>query len=99
MPSQVNLQEKRQLLERQSEHLDACHRLIGVREEQLAEASKELEESRRANTDLRHSLGQMQEDAEPSRWESEVWGSDSPNLLDCRIGVPSVLLWFSCPKM
>ncbi|XP_031426709.1 outer dense fiber protein 2-like [Clupea harengus] len=77
----VNLQEKRQLLERQSEHLDACHRLIGVREEQLAEASKELEESRRANTDLRHSLGQMQEDAEPSRAQDGAGQSDVDILL------------------
>ncbi|XP_063051792.1 outer dense fiber protein 2-like [Engraulis encrasicolus] len=56
----VKLQEKKQLLERQTEHLDVCQRLIGVREEQLAEASMELEESRRANTDLRRSLEQMQ---------------------------------------
>lgn len=69
--SQVKLQEKKQLLERQSEHLDACQRLIGVREQQLAEASKELEESRRANTDLRRSLEQMQESAEHDRWEGE----------------------------
>lgn len=66
-PHQVRLQEKTHLLERRSEHLDACQRLIGVQEEQLAEASKELEESRRANSDLRRSLEQMQEDTEHNR--------------------------------
>ncbi|KAL2092010.1 hypothetical protein ACEWY4_011808 [Coilia grayii] len=77
----VKLQEKKQLLERQSEHLDACQRLIGVREQQLAEASKELEESRRANTDLRRSLEQMQESAEHDRAQGGAGQSDIDVLL------------------
>ncbi|XP_048100527.1 LOW QUALITY PROTEIN: outer dense fiber protein 2-like [Alosa alosa] len=78
----VKLQEKRHLLERQSEHLDTCQRLIGVQEEQLAEASKELQESRRANTDLRRSLEQMQEDAAHSRAEGGAQGRAGQGDID-----------------
>lgn len=64
---QVELRKKEQLLERQSEQLSVSQRVIVEQEEELAEVTKELEETERENTRLRHSMEKMLEGADYNR--------------------------------
>lgn len=61
---QVELRKKEQLLERQSEQLSVSQRVIAAQEEELAEVTKELEQTERENTRLRQSMDKMLEGAD-----------------------------------
>lgn len=64
---QVELRKREQQLERQSERLNVSQRVIAEQEEELAEVTKELEETERENTRLRHSMEKMLEETDYSR--------------------------------
>lgn len=64
---QVELRKREQQLERQSERLNVSQRVIAEQEEELAEVTKELEETERENTRLRHSMEKMLEETNYSR--------------------------------
>ncbi|XP_031664823.1 outer dense fiber protein 2 isoform X1 [Oncorhynchus kisutch] len=64
LKSEVELRRKEQLLERQSEKLNASQRVIEEQEEELAEVSKELEVTERENSRLRHSMEKMLEETD-----------------------------------
>uniref|UniRef100_A0A8C7JGQ1 Outer dense fiber protein 2 n=1 Tax=Oncorhynchus kisutch TaxID=8019 RepID=A0A8C7JGQ1_ONCKI len=67
LKSEVELRRKEQLLERQSEKLNASQRVIEEQEEELAEVSKELEVTERENSRLRHSMEKMLEETDLER--------------------------------
>lgn len=64
---QVELRKKEQQLERQSEQLTVSHRVIAEQEEELAEVTKELQQTERENTRLRQSMEKMLEESDYSR--------------------------------
>lgn len=82
---QVELRKKEQQLERQSEQLTVSHRVIAEQEEELAEVTKELQQTERENTRLRQSMEKMLEESDYSRqilywthlkcfiWEGADW--------------------------
>lgn len=64
---QVELRKKEQLLERQSEQLSVSQWVIAEQEEELAEMTKELEQTERENTRLRQSMEKMLEETDYNR--------------------------------
>lgn len=64
---QVELRKKEQLLERQSEQLSVSQRVIVEQEEELAEVTKELEETEWENIRLRQSMEKMLEETDYNR--------------------------------
>ncbi|XP_026153235.1 outer dense fiber protein 2 isoform X3 [Mastacembelus armatus] len=64
LKNEVKLRKKEQLLERQLEQLSVSQRVIAKQEEELAEVTKELEETEWENTRLRQSMEKMLEETE-----------------------------------
>lgn len=64
---QVQLRKKEQLLERRSEQLSVSQRVIAEKEEELAEVTKELEETEWENSRLRLSMEKMLEECDYNR--------------------------------
>uniref|UniRef100_A0A7N8Y3U3 Outer dense fiber protein 2 n=1 Tax=Mastacembelus armatus TaxID=205130 RepID=A0A7N8Y3U3_9TELE len=67
LKNEVKLRKKEQLLERQLEQLSVSQRVIAKQEEELAEVTKELEETEWENTRLRQSMEKMLEETEFNR--------------------------------
>ncbi|MEQ2215166.1 hypothetical protein XENOCAPTIV_028569, partial [Xenoophorus captivus] len=63
----VELRKKEQLLERRSEQLNVSKRVIAEQEEELAEVTKELQETERQNSRLRQSMEKMLEESEHNK--------------------------------
>ncbi|MEQ2171590.1 hypothetical protein GOODEAATRI_012356, partial [Goodea atripinnis] len=72
----VELRKKEQLLERRSEQLNVSKRVIAEQEEELAEVTKELQETERQNSRLRQSMEKMLEESEHNKYSS--WSTPSP---------------------
>lgn len=63
----MELRKKEQLLKSNTEKLNASQRVISEQEEELAEVTKELEETERENTMLRQSMEKMLEERDYNR--------------------------------
>ncbi|XP_070706338.1 outer dense fiber protein 2 [Pempheris klunzingeri] len=81
LKNEVELRKKEQLLEHQSEQLCVSQRVIIKQEEELAEVTKELEETERENTRLRQSMEKMLEETDYNRSDRDSSQQDKAALL------------------
>ncbi|XP_065103309.1 outer dense fiber protein 2b isoform X1 [Paramisgurnus dabryanus] len=79
--SKVKLQQTEDQLMHQSQHMNACRRVIDQQEEKLKEASKELRRSRRENSDLCSTVDGLQGGPGQMRSETEAPHQEIETLL------------------
>ncbi|KAA0719869.1 Outer dense fiber protein 2 84 kDa outer dense fiber protein [Triplophysa tibetana] len=81
LKNEVELRKKEQLIERQSERLNASQRVIDEQEEELAEVARELEATEEENSRLRESMEKMIVDSDFARLERSCPQLDKDALL------------------